>query len=151
MRPSRSAVLLFGPLGQRLADSIIPSPNTFHDVDNYFKRSDYTIPCPFDCSVENLTLGAASTGVWGRSSCAIYLHLHQTKSCENLSQDLTSSGSSLFGLDSESRECDAALDFWKVWRAHTMAESRCYTCSRIHRSLEALACWLHWKIRYVYN
>ena len=84
MRPSRSAVLLFGPLGQRMADSIIPSPNTFHDVDNYFKRSDYTIPCPFDCSVENLTLGAASTGVRGRSSCAIYLHLHQTKSVRKL-------------------------------------------------------------------
>ena len=84
MRPSRSAVLLFGPLGQRLADSIIPSPNTFHDVDNHFKRSDYTIPCPFNCSVENLTLGAASTGVWGRSSCAIYLHPHQTKSVRKL-------------------------------------------------------------------
>ena len=63
MRPSRSAVLLFGPLGQRLADSIISVPNTFHDVDNHLKRSDDTIPCPFDCSVENLTLGAASTGV----------------------------------------------------------------------------------------
>ena len=63
--------------------------------------------------------------------------------CENLSQDLTSSGSSLLGSDSESRQCVAASDFRNAWRAHTMAESRCYTCSRIHRTLEALACWLY--------
>ena len=136
-------MLLFGPLGQRLADSIIAVAKhiTMLTTTSRDLTTRYHVP---SIAMRRILPKKQPPQVSEGGVAVLYICTSTKPSrCENLSQDLTSSGSSLLGPDSESRECVAASDFCNARRAHTMAESRCYTCSRIHRSLEALACWLH--------
>ena len=66
---------------------------------------------------------------------------HQTKPrSEKSPRNSTSASSSSFWMALRIFVAQCRFQDWSSCRAHTMAWPRCYTCSKLHTSLEALPC-----------
>ena len=94
--------------------------------------------------LEILTL-PTSTGVGGEEVVSSYISAPPTKPSrgENSSQDSTSRDRLRFVLVSNLRLAHCRFQDWGLGGAHTMAWPRCYTCSKLYTTFEALACGQH--------